>query len=160
MIALRGFEAGDEEAFLTLYRACLDHYGVARPGPAGEGRILVLLAQERHMSALLAWDGDTPLGFATWALTFPAGPGVALYLKELFVASSARGRGLGRALLAGLIDIAEAEGCTRFDWQTDATNMASQRFYASLDAPRFDKATYRIPAGDFTTFRAKLMGTG
>ncbi len=160
MIALRGFEAGDEQAFLTLYRACLDHYGVARPGPAGEARILDLLAQERHMSVLLAWDEDIPLGFATWALTFPAGPGVALYLKELFVSATARGRGVGRALLAGLIDIAEAEECTRLDWQTDATNTASQRFYASLDAPRFDKATYRIPAGDFTVFRAKLRAAG
>lgn len=156
MIRCQAFAEGHEDNFVALYRDCLAHYGIAPATPAQEARVLDLLRSGRHMSCLLAYDGTQPLGFATWALTFPAGAGVALYMKELFVRGSARGRGAGRALLVGLVGIADAEGCARMDWQTDAGNAASQAFYDSIQAPSFDKCSYRIDAADFTDFRAAL----
>jgi len=108
------------------------------------------------MSCLMAYDGGTPLGFATWGLTFPAAAGTALYMKELYVDSAARGHGVGRALLAGLLDIAHAEGCERLDWQTDGTNATSQAFYLSIKAPKYEKATFRIEASNFMTFKNSI----
>ncbi|WP_371225089.1 GNAT family N-acetyltransferase [Roseovarius sp. 2305UL8-3] len=157
MITCRAYDAGQEQVFLTLYRACLQHYQIPAATPEQEARIVSLLTSGRHMSCLLAYDGARTVGFATWALTFPAGAGVALYLKELFVLREARGLGAGRALLAGLLEIAEAEGCTRMDWQTDRDNARSQSFYASIKAPAFDKLTYRVAAADFSTFRSSLL---
>ncbi len=156
MIQTRVFTEGDGEDFRALYRDCLQHYGIAPATPAEERRILSLLMSGRHMSCLMAYDGARPVGFATWVLTFPAGAGVALYMKEIFVSEAARGRGVGRALLAGLVSIAEAEECTRFDWQTDGDNIGAQAFYAAIGAPGKDKCSFRVMAADFSTFRARL----
>ena len=103
MIETRAFASGDSADFLTLYRACLAHYGIAPATTAQEARVLSLLTAGQHMSCLMAYDGGRPAGFATWVLTFPAGAGVALYMKEIFVAETARGRGVGRALPRFLI---------------------------------------------------------
>ncbi|MFK7940357.1 MAG: GNAT family N-acetyltransferase [Roseovarius sp.] len=157
MIRTCQYDTGQESDFLTLYRACLAHYAIPAATPEQEARVTELLASGRHMSCLMAYEGDTPVGFATWTLTFPAGAGLALYMKELFVDGSARGAGAGRALLAGLVGIAQAEGCTRMDWQTDRSNALSQAFYTRINAPSFDKLTYRIGAAEFAGFRAALM---
>ncbi|WP_306114266.1 MULTISPECIES: GNAT family N-acetyltransferase [unclassified Roseovarius] len=156
MIRTQPFTEKGRDDFLALYRDCLRHYGIAPATPEEEERILSLLASGRHMSCLMAYDGTQPAGFATWALTFPAGAGIALYMKEIFVAEAARGRGVGRALLAGLVSIAEQEGCTRFDWQTDGDNLAAQTFYAAIGAPGKDKRSFRVMAADFSAFRARL----
>lgn len=157
MIRVGPYSQGDADSFLRLYRACLNYYGVGTPDPEQEQKILALLNRQRHMSCLLAWDDDCAVGFATWTLTFPAGTGTALYLKELFVNPAAHRKGVGRTLLAGLLDIAVTEGCTRIDWQTDGTHGVSQAFYSKINAPRFEKVTYRIDAGDFETFRSRLQ---
>ena len=156
MIETRSFTAGDRDDFLSLYRDCLRHYGIPPATPAQEARVLELLASGRHMSCLMAYDGNRPAGFATWALTLPAGAGVALYMKEIFVSRTARGKGAGRALLAGLLGIAQAEGCARFDWQTDGDNQNAQAFYAGIGAPNKDKKTYRIMAAEFQEFTRRL----
>lgn len=162
MIATRPFEAGDEAAFLSLYRDCLEHYGIPSAEPETEARLLAMLTDGRHMSCLLAFDGDggDPAGFATWCLTFPAGRGLALYMKEIFVSSRYRGQHVGSALLSHLLDIAQDEGCTRMDWQTDGSNAASQGFYEKIGAPRFDKLTFRIDAADFARFSRSLSYSG
>ena len=156
MISTRPFAEKGREDFLLLYRDCLRHYGISPATAAEEHRILTLLASERHMSCLMAYDGAQPAGFATWALTFPAGAGVALYMKEIFVSEAARGRGVGRALLAGLVAIAQEEDCARFDWQTDGDNLGAQKFYAAIGAPAKDKRSFRVMAADFSTFRERL----
>ena len=156
MIQTRPYRTGDRDAFLTLYRDCLAYYGVRPASEAQEDRVVGLLDSERHMSCLMAFDGGAPLGFATWALTFPAGTDLALYMKELFVSERARGTGVGRALMAGLVRIAEDEGCCRFDWQTDMDNPGSQAFYAKLDAPLYEKVTYRVMAADYRAFLSRL----
>lgn len=156
MIQTRDYTFRDNESFLIVYRACLAHYGIAPASPEQERRVTDLLNAGRHMSCVMAYEGDVPVGFATWALTVPAAAGVALYMKELFVMGAARGKGVGRTLLVGLLRRAEAEGCVRMDWQTDATNPLSQAFYANLGASKFDKLNYRIPAAEFAGFRAAL----
>ncbi len=157
MITTRAFAQGGQADFLALYRECLQHYKISPATPVQEDRVLALLVSGRHVSCLMAYDGARPVGFATWSLTLPAGAGIALYMKEIFVTGRARGKGVGRALLAGLLTIAEAEGCTRFDWQTDGDNLAARTFYASIDAPGNDKHSFRIMAESFSDFRQRLV---
>lgn len=156
MIETRQYAEAGRADFLLLYRDCLRHYKIPPATPEQEDRVLTLLASGRHMSCLLAYDGGQPVGFATWALTFPAGAGVALYMKEIFVRQTVRGRGAARALLLGLLRIAQDEGCTRVDWQTDGDNQTAQAFYAAIGAPTKDKKTYRIMAPEFEGFVDQL----
>ncbi|QFT94888.1 Acetyltransferase (GNAT) family protein [Roseovarius sp. THAF9] len=145
-----------EPDFLLLYRECLSHYGISAATPQQERRVVDLLNDARHVSCLMAFEGDVALGFAIWTLTVPAGAGVALYMKEIFVSESARGKGVGRTLICWLLARAQAAGCVRVDWQTDGSNATSQAFYSSIGAPEHDKKSFRIMAEDFERFRGRI----
>lgn len=156
MIETHDYCSKFQDDFLIVYRACLAHYQIDPATSVQEERVANLLNSGRHMSCLMAYDGAEPAGFATWSLTLPAGSGIALYMKEMFVVKTARGKGAGRKLFAGLLDRAEREGCIRMDWQTDRSNPLSQAFYTQAGAPKFDKQTYRVMADDFSNFKTTL----
>lgn len=70
------------------------------------------------------------VGCAIYFLTFSsflARPGI--WLDDLFVDESARGRGAGKALLAHLAKIAEQRGYGRVEWVTAADNAKGLAFY-------------------------------
>jgi GNAT superfamily N-acetyltransferase len=51
------------------------------------------------------------------------------YLQDLFTDASLRGRGVGRALIAGVGEKARSSGAARVYWQTHHTNMTARRLY-------------------------------
>ena len=155
-VTVRAFGIGDADAFRTLHRACLAYYQIVPATHDQEERVLSLLHAERHMACHLAFDGVQPVGFATWGLSFPAGADISLVMKELFVSPNARQKGVGKALLSALIDVARHEGCTRFDWATDGTNKGAQKFYTALAAPKMSKQNYRVSHTEFDAFQARI----
>ncbi len=67
------------------------------------------------------------------------------HLKELFVREAARGRGVGRALMAWTAREALQRGCGRVDWHVQATNQAGRRFYKRLGAqPVEERLSFRL----------------
>jgi GNAT superfamily N-acetyltransferase len=64
------------------------------------------------------------------------------YLQDLYTAESARGRGVGRALIGAVADRARAAGTTRLYWQTHESNHTAMRLYDSL-AERSGFMVYR-----------------
>ena len=54
------------------------------------------------------------------------------YLQDLYTRESARGRGVGRALIQGVYAAAAAAGVSRVYWQTHATNAAGRRLYDTV----------------------------
>jgi GNAT superfamily N-acetyltransferase len=72
-------------------------------------------------------------------------------LKELFVAESFRGGGVGEALLRRSAQFALEHGCGRMDWNVKVSNAAGIRFYERHGAHVVvDRLSYRI-AGDSLT---------
>jgi GNAT superfamily N-acetyltransferase len=51
------------------------------------------------------------------------------YLQDLFTIEAARGKGVGRALIAAVARQAAAAGAPRLYWQTHATNRVAMRLY-------------------------------
>ena len=51
------------------------------------------------------------------------------YLQDLFTAESARGRGVGRALIHGVYERARLAGSPRLYWQTHQTNLTAMQLY-------------------------------
>lgn len=51
------------------------------------------------------------------------------YLQDLFTAASARGRGVGRALIEAVCEQARLAGIKRVYWQTHETNAAGRLLY-------------------------------
>lgn len=94
---------------------------------------------------LLAYWSDKPAGFAVYFRnfsTFLSRPGI--YLEDLFVEPAFRGRGIGKALLARVANIASERGCGRLNWAVLDWNRPAIDFYRSLGA---------VPLGDWTVFR-------
>jgi GNAT superfamily N-acetyltransferase len=88
---------------------------------------------------VLAFDGETPAGYALWFRsysTFLARPGI--YLEDLFVYPQYRNRGLGRRLLVHLARIAVERGYGRVEWAVLGWNEHALRFYRSLGAATVD----------------------
>jgi GNAT superfamily N-acetyltransferase len=58
------------------------------------------------------------------------------YLQDLFTAPEARGHGVGRALIAAVVDAAKTRGCSRVYWMTHQTNAVARTLYdqVALDA--------------------------
>lgn len=66
-------------------------------------------------------------------------------LKELYVRSSDRSNGAGRALMAWMARYAFENGCRRIDWPVKASNTQGIAFYESLGAARVvDRLSYRL----------------
>lgn len=70
-------------------------------------------------------------------------PGI--FLKELYVGGSQRGRGLGRALMQKLASLARERGLARIDWTVEAENTRLLSFYEELGGTRkTDKLFFRL----------------
>ena len=67
---------------------------------------------------------------------------LACYLQDLYTEGSARGQGVGRALIEAVAERARAAGTTRLYWQTHESNHAARRLYDAV-AERSGFIVYR-----------------
>ena len=90
------------------------------------------------------------LGFAAISLTHSLVEPTAekrhhCWLKELYVRSSSRSLGAGKALMSWVARYAVAHGCCRIDWPVQATNARGIAFYESLGAKQVvERLSYRL----------------
>ena len=80
------------------------------------------------MHALVAEESGHLLGLAHFLFhrsTTQSGP--TCYLQDLFTAESARGKGVGRALINEVYQRAKVGGSPRVYWQTHETNATARR---------------------------------
>jgi GNAT superfamily N-acetyltransferase len=68
--------------------------------------------------------------------------GPTCYLQDLFTAESARGQGIGRALIESVYERAKAAGSQRVYWQTHETNLTGMKLYDKV-AERSGFVVYR-----------------
>ena len=84
---------------------------------------------------LIAELDAAPVGFALFFLAYSTWRGQpTLFLEDLFVRPSARGHGVGKAMMRALAAEAVRLGCGRFVWQVLDWNTPSIAFYESLGA--------------------------
>jgi GNAT superfamily N-acetyltransferase len=100
----------------------------------------VLFSERPAADVLLAFKGQSPVGFAVYFHNFSTWVGrPGLYLEDLFVKPEHRGKGFGRALLVRLAKIALERNCGRMDWSVLDWNKPAIKFYHSLGAKLMDK---------------------
>src|SRR5207302_7736771 len=102
----------------------------------------VLFGKRPAAEVLLAFEGNSPVGFALFFHNFSTWLGrPGLYLEDLFVKPEKRGKGYGRALLVELAKIAMERGCGRMEWAVLDWNEPAIKFYRTLGAKPMDEWT-------------------
>jgi GNAT superfamily N-acetyltransferase len=67
-----------------------------------------------------------------------------LYLEDLLVDPSHRGKGFGRALIEAVANFGKQHGSPKLYWQTHRDNVTAQKLYDSL-ATKSEFVTYEMP---------------
>ena len=143
MITTRHHTPADAAALVPLFQEMQRHYDVPCPP---EATILRDLAKLPEGVGMLVAETDQIVGFGAFGAIYP-GPHLkpGLFLKELFVAESARGLGAGRALMRALAAHAVERGYGRIDWTADRDDLRLLGFYDGLGAVRQEaKLFYRL----------------
>jgi GNAT superfamily N-acetyltransferase len=90
--------------------------------------------EPRFQCIIAEWNRQ-PAAFALYFYIYSTWSGrPGLYLEDLFVRPQFRGKGIGKALLVHLAQIALRENCSRFQWQVLDWNTPALEFYKSLGA--------------------------
>ncbi|MEA2425939.1 MAG: hypothetical protein QOH13_2349 [Thermoleophilaceae bacterium] len=120
-----------DEALLALSQALIDD-------PEHEG--VQLIARD------LGEEGE-PLGFATvyWMWSTSRAARIAI-MNDLFVAPSARRRGVGEALIAACLGLARERGAVSLQWQTALDNHTAQALYDRVGGVRESWYDYHLEA--------------
>ena len=77
---------------------------------------------------------DEVVGYVTYFDAYFTWVGRSLYMDDLYVKNSHRGRGIGTRLINRVIDYARADKCNRLRWQVSEWNKPAIAFYNSLGA--------------------------
>jgi GNAT superfamily N-acetyltransferase len=127
---IRAALPSDEPVWRELWRAYCDFYRVQlTPEVTARTWTRILDPDSAVMCIVAEVDGQV-VGFAncvvhenTWETQ------AVCYLEDLFVAPSARGHGVGSALIEWLRNAMRAEGWARVYWMTKSDNLPARRLY-------------------------------
>jgi GNAT superfamily N-acetyltransferase len=133
-VLVRGLELGDYDRWLPLWDGYNAFYG--RSGPTALPAEITATTwscffdAHEPVHALVAETEGRLVGLAQYLFhrtTTDMAP--TCYLNDLFTAETARGKGVGRALIEGVYERARAAGSARVYWQTHETNHLAMRLY-------------------------------
>jgi len=146
MITVREATAADIGLLQPLVAEMQDHY--EGPGVVSGDDVRLRLTEAMTWLpggiVLIALETD-PVGFATLYEMFPGRyAGTMWYLKEIYVAQAARGKGVGDMLMQASARAVIDRGGTRIEFTTGSDNEGAQRFYERLGAEVIPKVFYRF----------------
>jgi GNAT superfamily N-acetyltransferase len=136
MLTIRTAQPADVGSILSLIRALAEYEREPSAVVATEEDLLRdgFGAERRFQCVIAEWSGE-PVGFALFFYNYSTWHGRAgIYLEDLFVQPSHRGRGIGRALFRYLAQRAQTEGLTRVVWHVLRWNTPAIEFYKALGA--------------------------
>ena len=143
-LVIRDPAPDDEGAWRVLWARYCAFYEKSVPEAVTAGTWARILTPGSPLFGRIAqWKGDV-VGFTVSILhqgSWTLDP--ICYLEDLFVAPSARGRGIGRALIADLLGRAKERGWSRLYWHTRESNAPARRLYNEF-ATADDFVRYRL----------------
>ena len=149
-LAIRAARPGEAALALQFVRELAEYEKLLHDAVATEAMIDEALFGEnpRVFCDIAEWDG-TPVGFAFWFLNFSTFSGKAgLYLEDLFVRPTHRGKGIGKGLMIHLARKCTENGWGHFQWSVLDWNTPSIDFYKSLGAVLMDEWTVVRVSGE------------
>lgn len=133
---IRAATLNDLSLILSFIRGLAKYVKLSHEVVATEEDLKKSLFGDRPIAYVIIGEIEgVPSGFALYFYnysTFLGRPGI--YLEDLFVNLDSRGRGLGKALILHLANMAYSQGCGRMEWAVLNWNRPSIDFYESLGA--------------------------
>lgn len=154
---IRHVRPGEAGLVLGFIRELAEYEKLSHEVEATEADIADALFGEKPQlyCAIAEWNGE-PAGFAVWFANFSTFSGRhGIYLEDLYVRPSHRGRGLGKALLVYLARECVENGWSRLQWAVLDWNAPSIAFYKSLGAEMMDEWTICRVGGPALTALAR-----
>ena len=147
-IRIETVTAADLADLAPLMRAYCDFYQVSPSDEKLSALAEALIANPAEGEQMIARDdGGQAVGFATvfwtWQTLDADRVGV---LNDLYTAPSARGAGVGRALIAHCRRLCLDRGIPKLVWETAPDNTTAQRLYDGLGAVASRWIAYEIAA--------------
>ena len=146
-LIIRAVTRGDYDQWLPLWDGYNAFYG--RSGPTALAPEITAMTWQRFFDAyepvhaLVAENGGRLLGLTHYLFHRSTNAIAPLcYLQDLFTTEAARGKGIGRALINAVYDVARRAGSPRVYWQTHETNLVAQELYNKV-AERSGFIVYR-----------------
>ena len=139
---IRSALPSDEAMWRTLWHGYCDYYSANLPDTVTDRTWKRILDPDSAVSCIVAEVDGQVYGFANCVVhenTWESQP--VCYLEDLFVIPSARGHGIGKALIEWLRNAMRAEGWARLYWVTRQDNDLARKLYDKF-----------VPADDFVRY--------
>ena len=144
-LTIRAIEEKDKDQWLKLWAGYLEFY---KSTISSEQTALTwkrLINNELKMFGFVAESEEGIIGFthclfrpSTWTETDYC------YLEDLFVDPNIRGKGIGRALMNKVFELAKEKNSKRVYWTTQEFNKTARVLYDSI-TPVSEFVQYRLP---------------
>ena len=147
-LTIRALEEKDKDQWLKLWAGYLEFYKSTISSEQTELTWKRLINNELKMFGFVAESEEGVIGFthclfrpSTWTETDYC------YLEDLFVDPNIRGKGVGRALMDKVVDLAKEKKSKRVYWTTQEFNKTARILYDSI-TPVSEFVQYRLPITD------------
>ena len=144
-LTIRAIEEKDKDQWLKLWAGYLEFYKSTISSEQTELTWKRLINNELKMFGFVAESEDGIIGFthclfrpSTWTETDYC------YLEDLFVDPNIRGKGIGRALMNKVVELAKEKNSKRVYWTTQEFNKTARVLYDSI-TPVSEFVQYRLP---------------
>ena len=144
-LTIRAIEEKDKDQWLKLWAGYLEFYKSTISLEQTELTWKRLINNELKMFGFVAESEEGVIGFthclfrpSTWTETDYC------YLEDLFVDPNIRGKGIGRALMNKVIELAKEKNSKRVYWTTQEFNETARVLYDSI-TPVSEFVQYRLP---------------
>ncbi|MBJ7280166.1 MAG: GNAT family N-acetyltransferase [Candidatus Nanopelagicales bacterium] len=144
-VTIRAIEEKDKNQWLNLWAGYLEFYKSTISTEQTELTWKRLINNELKMFGFVAENEEGVIGFthclfrpSTWTETDYC------YLEDLFVDPLIRGKGVGRALMDKVFELAREKKSKRVYWTTQEFNKTARVLYDSI-TPVSEYVQYRLP---------------
>ena len=144
-LTIRAIEEKDKDQWLKLWAGYLEFYKSTISSEQTELTWKRLVNNEQKMFGFVAESEEGVIGFthclfrpSTWTETDYC------YLEDLFVDPNIRGKGVGRALMEKVVELAKEKNSKRVYWTTQEFNKTARVLYDSI-TPVSEFVQYRLP---------------
>jgi GNAT superfamily N-acetyltransferase len=89
---------------------------------------------DKQFDFFVATDNDVIVGLALYYYKYSTWKGKCLFLEDIIVTESQRGKGLGKLLFDKVVQVGKEQNVRRMEWQVLDWNTPAIEFYKKYDA--------------------------